>query len=44
MLRQLALMILKQDTLFKGSLIGKRKSAGWSNDTLEALLLQIAKR
>jgi predicted transposase YbfD/YdcC len=44
MLRQLALMILKQDTQLKGSLIGKRKSAGWSNDTLQALLLQISKR
>ena len=44
MLRQLALMILKQDTQWKGSLAGKRKSAGWSNDTLQALLLQFTKR
>ena len=44
MLRQLALMILKQDTQFKGSLIGKRKSAGWNNDILQTLLLQITKR
>ena len=44
MLRQLALMILKQDTQFKGSLVGKRKSAGWNNDTLQALLLQFTKR
>jgi len=44
MLRQLALVILKQDTQLKGSLIGKRKSAGWNNDILQALLLQITKR
>lgn len=41
---QLAIMILKQDTEVKGSLAGKRKSAGWNNDTLEALLLQITTR
>ena len=44
MLRQLALMILTQDTQLSGSLSGKRKQAGWNNDHLEALLLQIAKR
>ena len=44
MLRQLALMILTQDTQLKGSLTGKRKQAGWNNDHLEALLLQITKR
>jgi predicted transposase YbfD/YdcC len=38
MLRQLALMILQHDTLLKGSLRGKRKIAGWSNDALESLL------
>ena len=43
MLRQLALMILTQDTQFKGSIAGKRKQAGWNNDHLEALLLQITK-
>ena len=44
MLRQLALMILTQDTQLSGSLTGKRKQAGWNNDHLEALLLQIATR
>ncbi len=39
MLRQLALMILKHDTQFKGSLRGKRKIAGWNNKALETLLL-----
>ena len=39
MLRQLALMILKHDTQFKGSLRGKRKIAGWNNAALETLLL-----
>ena len=43
MLRQLALLILTQDTQLKGSITGKRKQAGWSNDHLETLLLQIAK-
>ena len=38
MLRQPALMILQHDTLLKGSLRGKRKIAGWSNDALESLL------
>ena len=42
MLRQLALLILTQDTQLKGSIAGKRKQAGWNNDHLEALLLQIA--
>jgi len=36
--------MVTQDTQLKGSLIGKRKSAGWNNDILEALLLQISKR
>ena len=44
MLRQLALMILTQDTPFKRRLIGKRQSAGWNNDTLQALLLQFTKQ
>ena len=39
LLRQLALMILKHDAQLKGSLRGKRKIAGWSNDALETLLL-----
>lgn len=42
--RQHALMVLKWDTLLKGSLIGQRNYAGWNNDTLEILLLQITKR
>ena len=44
MLRQLALMILKQDTLLLGIIASKRKQAGWNNDHLETPLLQIAKR
>ena len=44
MLRQLALMILTQDTQLSGSLSGKRRQAGWNNDHLEALLLQITTR
>ena len=44
MLRQLALMILTQDTRLSGSIAGKRKQAGWNNDHLEALLLQITMR
>ena len=43
MLRQLALLILTQDTQLLGSIAGKRKQAGWNNDHLEALLLQISK-
>ena len=43
MLRPLALMILTQDTPPSGSLSGKRQPAGWNNDHLEALLLQMAK-
>jgi predicted transposase YbfD/YdcC len=39
LLRQLALLILTQDTQLKGSITGKRKQAGWNNDHLEALLL-----
>ena len=41
MLRQLALMILTQDTQLSGSLSGTRQQASWNNDHLEALLLQI---
>ncbi len=41
MLRQLALMILRQDTRLSGSLRCKRKQAGWNNDHLESLLAQI---
>lgn len=41
MLRQLALMILQQDTQLKGSLACKRKQAGWNNRHLETLLAQI---
>ena len=44
MLRQLALLILTQDTQLKGSIAGKRKRAGWNNDHLETLLLQISTR
>ena len=43
-LRQLALMILTQDTQLTGSIAGKRKPAGWNNDHPEALLQQMAKR
>ena len=41
MLRQLALMILQQDTRLLGSLKCKRKQAGWNNALLETLLSQI---
>ena len=41
MLRQLALMILQQDTKLLGSLRCKRKQAGWNNQHLETLLSQI---
>lgn len=44
MLRQLALMILMQDIQHSASLSGKRKQAGWNNDHMEALLLQIVTR
>ena len=37
------LLILTQDTQLVGSIAGKRKQAGWNNDHLEALLLQITK-
>ena len=40
-LRQMALMILEQDTQLKGSLKSKRKQAGWNNALLETLLSQI---
>jgi len=40
MLRDLALMILQHDTQFKESIRGKRKMAGWSNETLESILRQ----
>ncbi|GEM_PF-4238111 len=42
MLRQLALMILQQDTRLSGSLRCKRKQAGWNDTYLESLLAQIA--
>lgn len=39
MLRQLALMVLQQDTSLKEKTIrGKRKMVGWSNEALDALL------
>ena len=41
MLRQMALMILEQDTQLKGSLKSKRKQAGWNDELLETLLSQI---
>lgn len=41
MLRQLALMILQQDTRRSGSPRCKRKPAGWNNHHLESLLAQI---
>ena len=44
MLRQLALMILTQDTPLSGSIAGKRKQVGWNNDHLDALLRQITTR
>ena len=40
-LRRLALSILKQDTTIKESLRGKRRRAGWNNDTLQAILTGI---
>jgi hypothetical protein len=44
MLRQLALIILTQDTQLSGSIAGKRKQAGWNIDHLEAPLLRITSR
>ena len=41
MLRQLALMILQQDTRLSGSLRSKRKHAGWNDAYLESRLAQI---
>jgi predicted transposase YbfD/YdcC len=41
LLRQLALMILQQDTRLSGSLRSKRKQAGWNDAYLESLLAQI---
>jgi len=41
LLRHLALNLLKQDSTVQGSIKGKRKKAGWDNDFLLAVLVQL---